>query len=152
MKLSPRLVALAVSMPGAAHAAATLDSVSVFADGGAVGGMQPDSVTAGNGSVWIEYGNGADSTGMGGSSTIVQYAAATGAIQSTYSIAGSVDGLKIDPTTGLGWALQNQDGNSTLSLINPATHTVSTPLSYASPPYVYGPNSGRGYDDVAFLG
>ena len=49
------------------------------------------------------------------------------------------------------WALQNNDGNATLSLINPATHAVSGPLMYQSPPYVYGPTSGRGYDDVAFL-
>jgi hypothetical protein len=49
------------------------------------------------------------------------------------------------------WALQNNDGNSTLSIINPATHTVSAPLMYASPPYVYGASSSRGYDDVAFL-
>jgi hypothetical protein len=144
LALLPLATVLGVSTAGAANAAATLDSVSVFANGSAVGGTQPGSVTAGNGSVWIEYGNGADSTGLSGSSTIVQYAAATGAIQNTYSIAGSVDGLKIDSTTGLVWALQNQDGNSTLSLINPVTHTVSAPLSYASPPYVYGANSGRG--------
>ena len=36
-------------------------SSSVFATGGAVGGTQPDSVTIGDGSVWVEYGNGADS-------------------------------------------------------------------------------------------
>jgi hypothetical protein len=65
--------------------------------------------------------------------------------------AGLVDGLKFNPVTGMAWALQNNDGNATLSLINPGTHTVSGPLMYASPPYVYGPNSGRGYDDVAFL-
>jgi hypothetical protein len=143
--------ALGLCVAGVAQATPTLVSVSVFANGATVGGTNPDSVTVGDGSVWIEYGNNADSTGLGGSSTIVQYSAATGAIQSTYSIAGEVDGLKINPATGLVWALQNQDGNSTLSLINPATHTVSAPLSYA-PPYVYGPNSGRGYDDVAFLG
>jgi hypothetical protein len=61
-------------------------------------------------------------------------------------------GLKVNPVTGMVWALQNQDGNSTLSLINPTTNTVSSPLSYASPPYVYGPSSARGYDDLAFLG
>jgi hypothetical protein len=44
------------------------------------------------------------------------------------------------------WALQNNDGNSTLSIINPTTNTVSSALTYQSP------NSGRGYDDVAFLG
>jgi hypothetical protein len=43
------------------------------------------------------------------------------------------------------WALQNNDGNSTLSLINPGTHSVTGPLMYAAP------SSTRGFDDVAFL-
>jgi hypothetical protein len=42
------------------------------------------------------------------------------------------------------WALQNQDGNSTLSLINPTTGTVSAPLSYAVT------SATSGYDDVVF--
>lgn len=143
-------VALAGLFAATAHATPTIGSISVFATGAAVGGTGPDSVTVGSGSVWVQYGNGASSTGASGSSTIVQYNQSTGAIQSQYSIAGNVDGLKINPTSGIVWALQNQDGNATLSLINPATKTVSGPFSYASPPYVYGPNSGRGYDDVAF--
>ena len=105
-------------------------SSSVFATGGPVGGTQPDSVTIGDGSVWIEYGNGADSTGASGSSTIVQYSPG-GAVQHTYSIPGLVDGLKFNPVTGKVWALQNNDGNATLSIIDPTTHAVSGPLSYA---------------------
>jgi hypothetical protein len=86
----------------------------------------------------------------------VQYSA-SGSIQHVYSIAGNVDGLKFNPTTGMVWALQNQDANSTLSLINPTTHVVTGPMKYAVPPYVYGPVTspsgvGRGYDDIAFLG
>jgi hypothetical protein len=125
-------------------------TAQIFATGAAVGGTKPDSVTIGGGSVWIEYGNGADSVkppGTDGSSTIVQYGF-NGAVLHTYSIAGSVDGLKYDPVTGKVWALQNQDDNSQLSIIDPTTHTVSAPLKYGSP-YVYG--GGRGYDDVAFL-
>jgi hypothetical protein len=127
-------------------------SSSVFATGGPVGGTGPDSITNGGGSVWVEYGNTADSTGAGGSSTIVQYST-SGAVQHTYPISGLVDGLKFNPTTGMVWALQNNDANATLSIINPTTHTVSAPLRYG-PPYAYttpGPLA-RGYDDVAFLG
>ena len=125
---------------------------SLFATGGPVGGTQPDSVTVGGGSVWVEYGNGADSTGAEGSSTIVQYSLG-GAVQHNYTISGLVDGLKFNPTTGVVWALQNNDANATLSFINPTTNTVSGPLSYG-PPYQYttpGPLA-RGYDDIAFLG
>lgn len=128
----------------------TVATPSVFATGGPVGGTQPDSITSGDGSVWVEYGNGAVSTGGSGDSTIVQYSP-SGATEHVYTIAGLVDGLKFNPVTGMVWALQNNDGNATLSLINPTTHSVTGPLRYASPPYVYGASSGRGYDDVAFL-
>ena len=132
-------------------AAATAQAApTVFATGGAVSATKPDSITSGDGSVWVEYGNGVDSTGATGPSTIVQYSPG-GVVQNTYSIPGLVDGLKFNPVTGMVWALQNNDGNSKLSIIDPAAHTVSAPLSYASPPYVYGASSGRGFDDVAFL-
>jgi hypothetical protein len=109
------------------------------------GSSQPDSVATGDGFTFIEYGNGADSTGAGGSSTIVQYDKA-GKIEYSYSITGSVDGLKFNPVTGELWALQNQDGNPTLTLIDPKTHTVSDPLSFANS------SATRGYDDVVFEG
>jgi DNA-binding beta-propeller fold protein YncE len=67
-----------------------------------------------------------------------------GKVRHTYSIPGSVDGLKVDPETGLVWALQNQDGNSTLTLIDPKEKTVSAPIPYAVPSSVHG------YDDVVF--
>jgi hypothetical protein len=120
----------------------------VFATGAAVGGKAPDSITTGAGSVWVEYANTGVSTG-GGDSEIVQYST-SGKVEHEYQIPGLVDGLKVDPVTGMVWALQNQDGSSTLSLIDPLTHHVSNALKYA-PPYVYGKNSSRGYDDVAFL-
>ena len=128
----------------------TVESTQIFATA-PDGAKSPDSITAGNNSIWVEYGNGAKSDGSGGSSTIVQYDL-LGAVQGTYTLPGLVDGLKVDPATGVAWALQNQDGNSTLTLIDPATKQVSAPLSYAAPPYAYGADSGRGYDDVAFIG
>jgi hypothetical protein len=156
MTLRIKLLASVFLVTVASAEAAPTATVTVFAKGTAVGATAPDSITTGDGSVWVEYGNGADSTGASGSSTIVRYSP-SGTVQHTYTIAGLVDGLKFDPTTGnptsgMVWALVNNDGNSTLSLINPATNTVSSPsLMYAAPPYVYGPTSGRGYDDVAFL-
>ncbi len=147
------IITLLVVTSAPALADPTVVSTSVFATGPAVGAgvSAPDSITDGAGWVWVEYGNNASSTGAGGSSTIVQYSM-SGAIKHVYKIAGEVDGLKVDPVTGMVFALQNQDGNSTLSLINPTTQVVSEPLKYAAPPYINGPNSARGYDDVAFLG
>jgi hypothetical protein len=110
------------------------------------GSSQPDSVAKGeDGHTFIAYGNGADSTGAGGSSTIVEYNK-DGKIAFEYSVTGSVDGLKVNPVTGELWALQNQDGNPTLTLINPETHAVSAPLSFADS------TGSHGFDDVAFKG
>jgi hypothetical protein len=119
--------------------------VTTFATGTAVNATGPDAITLNRNSLWVSYTNGADSTGLSGSSTIVQYKL-NGEVRHTYSITGSVDGLKVDPRTGLVWALQNQDGNSTLSLINPKAHTVSGPIAYAVT------SATQGYDDVVFRG
>ncbi len=115
------------------------------------GASAPDSLTSSHKSIWVEYGNTASSSavpGTSGDSTIVQYDK-LGAIENTYTIGGEADGLKVNPVTGDVWALQNQDGNSSLTLINPATNQVSDPLKYGSG-YIYGDNSTRGFDDVAF--
>jgi sugar lactone lactonase YvrE len=117
--------------------------MTTFATGTAVNATGPDSVALSKNSVWVSYTNGADSTGLSGSSTIVQYKL-NGEVRHTYTIAGSVDGLKVDPRTGRVWALQNQDGNSTLSVINPKTHTVAGPIPYAVK------SATEGYDDVVF--
>jgi hypothetical protein len=126
--------------------AQNLQPYSVFATGAAVNATGPDSIAAGPDSIWVAYTNGADSTGLSGSSTIVQYSR-KGVFRQKLSVPGSVDGLKVDPRTGLVWALQNQDGNSTLTLIDPQ-HGI-TPKS----PYAYAvSSSARGYDDVVFRG
>jgi hypothetical protein len=119
-----------------------IDHISTLAVAPA-GDTSPDSITLANGDIWVAYTNGADSAGLSGSSTVVEYDR-NGHIDHSYQINGYVDGLKFDPVTGEIWALQNQDGNSTLSIINPEDHTVSAPLSYADP------SSTRGYDDVVF--
>jgi hypothetical protein len=125
------------------HAAPTF-SVHTFATGTSLGTTEPDSTYYGDGSVWISYQNGADSTGSSGSSTVVRYSP-TGAVQNTWSIAGNVDGLRIDPS-GMVWALQNNDGNSTLTVINPVTNATAF--------YTYGSSytnvANRGFDDVVF--
>ncbi len=127
----------------------TVQSTSIFATA-PDGAKSPDSITSGNNSIWVEYGDSAKSDGSAGSSTVVQYDL-LGNTQNTYTLPGLSDGLKFDPATGNVWALQNQDGNSTITLIGPATKQVSAPLSYAAPPYTYGADSTRGYDDVAFV-
>ena len=125
---------------------ASAPSVTVFADGAAVNANSPDSIALTDHSIWVSYTNGADSTGLSGSSTVVEYSL-EGKVLRTLSIVGSVDGLKVDPQTGLVWALQNQDGNSTLTLVDPDGGIVpGSPFQYAVT------SSTQGYDDVAFAG
>jgi hypothetical protein len=129
---------------GSAVDAAGVRSVQVFAQGADVNASGPDSIAVADDSIWVSYTNGADSTGLRGSSTVVQYSL-HGGVRRRFEVAGSVDGLKVDPRTGLVWALQNQDGNSTLTLIDEDEGiTPGSPIPYAVK------SSTRGYDDVVF--
>ncbi len=121
---------------------------SVFATGAAISSTSPDSIVFGDNSLWVSYQNGADSAGLSGSSTIVRYNM-DGTIVNSWTIAGNVDGLRIDPN-GLVWALQNNDGNSALTTINPITSAL-TPYSYGSTYTANGNSLGRGFDDAQFL-
>jgi hypothetical protein len=130
-----------------AASAASFD-VQSFATGAAIGATSPDSVLYGDGSIWISYQNGAASTGGSGASTVVRYTT-SGTILNTWSIAGNVDGLRVDPS-GLVWALQNNDANSALTVINPVTN-ATTAYTYGTS-YTGGGNSTtRGFDDAQFL-
>ena len=123
---------------------------TVFASGVNVSGTQPDSITIGGGHVFVEYGNGANSSavlGTGGASTIAEYDYAGNAI-ATFSALGSVDGLRYNPKTNLLWVMQNQDGNPSLETINP-TNGLTTKYSY---PAAVSTSSARGFDDVTFVG
>jgi hypothetical protein len=139
------VIAAVFSITCMAATAAPTYLVQTFATGTSLGSTQPDSITYGDGSIWVSYQNGADSTGLSGSSTVVRYSP-TGTVQNTWSIAGNVDGLRIDPSSGLVWALQNNDGNSTLTTINPVSN--STTLYTYGNSYTNAPN--RGFDDVQF--
>jgi hypothetical protein len=109
-----------------------------------IGDTGPDSVTIVGDFLFVAYANGLAGDGSTpGTSEIVQYDLA-GHIVHTYDITGSVDGLKFDPFTGKLWALQNQDGNSALTIIDPETHQVSKPLAYEDT------SATCGYDDVVF--
>ncbi|HEX3684933.1 MAG TPA: hypothetical protein VHU83_20515 [Bryobacteraceae bacterium] len=132
----------------AGHAAADSFDVQVFATGAAVGATSPDSVLFSDGSIWIAYQNGADSTGASGSSTVVRYTP-SGALLQQWNIAGNVDGLRADPTGAI-WAMQNNDGNSALTVINPATNATA-PYSYGTSYTANGNSAGRGFDDAQFL-
>jgi hypothetical protein len=67
-----------------------------------------------------------------------------GSVAYTYNVKGHNDGLKVDPRTHLLWAMQNEDSNPNLVIINPVTHEQKQ--------YTFGPTPhGGGYDDIVFL-
>jgi len=140
------VTALGVMTLFTAHVQAGTITASVFATGTPISSTSPDSIVWGDGSLWVSYQNGADSTGASGSSTVVRYSP-TGAVVNTWTIAGNVDGLRIDPS-GQVWAMQNNDGNSALTVINPVTN-ATTPYAYGSS---YTNVANRGFDDAEFLG
>ena len=141
------VVACLLTLAQSAHADPAF-TASVFAKGTSVSATSPDSITDdGNGHIFIEYSNGASSTlppGTGGASTIAEYDL-SGKVLNTFSVLGSADGLRYNPSTNQIWALQNQDSNSALTTINATTGAIAH-YSYTSQ------TPGRGYDDVAFVG
>jgi hypothetical protein len=120
-------------------------TVSTFATGVAGTYFQPDSIAVLDGHVFIGYGNGAAPDGSDGkSSTIVEYKM-NGDVVTTFSVVGHNDGLRVNPQTKQLWAMQNEDGNPNLAIIDPTAGTQTV--------YRFGPTPhGGGYDDIAFRG
>ncbi len=103
----------------------------------------PDSVTFSSTNVFIGYGNNGAPDGSGGAmSDVVEYDF-TGKELKDIKIVGHNDGLRFNPRENNLWALQNEDGNANLSIIDLKTgdqkiYQLGT-----------GPHGG-GYDDIDF--
>jgi hypothetical protein len=140
IRLIPPTVALGIGGPTARppyHA-------SVFATNPA-GLSKPDSIAFNATNIFVGYGNGGDPAGCcGAMSDIVTYDL-FGTKVHDLTIAGHNDGLKINPITGDLWALQNEDANATLIVINVNTYATATSVLGTGP-------HGGGYDDLVFDG
>jgi hypothetical protein len=92
------------------------------------GATQPDdiAVSADGADLWVGYGNGADPTGAKGSGNLVEYDIASGTVMQNITIPGHLDGVKINPANGQVWATQNEDGNPTLTIVNPKNGKFET--------------------------
>lgn len=119
--------------------------LTVFANAPA-GLSAPDSVAVLGDDVFIGYGDNHAPDGSDGlNSQVVDYKM-NGSIVHVYTVHGHNDGLKIDPVTHKVWALQNEDANANLVIIDPKSrHTKE--YTFASP----APHGG-GYDDIVFRG
>lgn len=119
-------------------------SVTVFARGTAAY-SNPDSIVSDSRHVFVGYQNVTAKDGSDQkSSTVVEYTMG-GQVVRTFAALGHCDGLRIDPTTHLLWALSDEDGNPHLITIDPASGATQL-YRFAKTPH------GGGYDDMAFTG
>ncbi len=143
------MTAALVGAAGAQAQSATAMSpytLSVFGGTPPAGATQPDdlAVSADGKRLWVGYGNGVDTTGKGGPSSLVEYDIATGSVLKNISIPGHLDGLKINPATGDVWATENEDGNPTLAVIDHESDAFR--IFRFSPALISG-----GFDDLVFV-
>ena len=119
-------------------------SISIFAQG--VNGKYdaPDSIAVTKDRVFIGYGDDHDPAGADGKKSQIAEYTKDGRLLYIFNVKGHNDGLKPDPLTGKIWALQNEDANPNLSIMDPKTHQ-QTQYTFAS-----APPSGGGYDDIVF--
>jgi len=117
-------------------------SVATFAT--APSGLSaPDSITFSATNVFVGYGNGGAPDGSGGAmSNVVEYDF-KGNTVNNFTIVGHNDGLRYNPRTNTLWAVQNEDGNANLSIINLRTGQQEV-FQLGSGPH------GGGYDDIDF--
>ncbi|HVC80018.1 MAG TPA: hypothetical protein VNL35_05880 [Chloroflexota bacterium] len=151
--LVPALTLGLIGPPGGkqAHAATTTIlpvvalagyQVSVFATG-TTNYTNPDSILTDGRHVFVGYQNITAKDGTDNqSSTVVEYTL-SGQIVRTFSVLGHCDGLRMNPTTHLLWAVSNEDGNPRLVTIDPASG-AETPYAFAATAH------GGGFDDLAF--
>ena len=131
-----------VAATGPAPIPTTGFTLSTFA-GPLTGSSQPDSIAVVGATIWVGYGNTGAPDGTGGAkSQIVEYSA-SGSVMRVLTVAGHNDGLRYDPVSKKLWALQNEDANANLVLIDP--------VSAATELFTFGkPLHGGGYDDIVF--
>jgi hypothetical protein len=118
--------------------------LSVFANA-PQGLSAPDSIAVLRDHVFVGYGDGHLPDGSDNLNSQVVEFAKDGTVLHIYTVPGHSDGLKVDPRTHLLWALQNEDANANLVIINPETHDQKL--------YTFGAAlHGGGYDDIVFRG
>lgn len=142
------LMLLAALRPANAHAAGPSAvapySVSTFAVSES-GYSAPDSITFSPKNVFVGYGNGGAPDGSGGAmSTIVEYTM-DGTVVKTFTVTGHNDGLRYNLRTSNLWALQNEDANTNLAIIDLSTGRQKV-IQIGTGPH------GGGYDDIVFDG
>lgn len=118
--------------------------------GATLGLTQPDDVTWMGGDLFVGFQNGVGPQGepsaTGATASTVVELTGDGAVVRSWNLAGHVDGLAADPTNARLIATVNEDGNSSLFTIDPASPNAQQ--------YMYQPSPlphGGGTDAVAVV-
>jgi len=106
----------------------------------------PDSIAVVGTHVFVGYGDNHLPDGSDGLSSQVVEFDMNGKQLQVYTVPGHNDGLKLDPVTHRLWALQNEDANPNLVIIDPRTQHQTAPFPFSATPH------GGGYDDIVFRG
>ena len=113
----------------------------------------PDDIVALRGKLFVGFQNGVgpqgEPTSSGNSASTLVEMARDGDVAHQWDLTGKIDGLGADKAAGLIAATVNEDGNSSLYIINPSSHGPG-----AVTHYVYSPNPlphGGGTDAVTFM-
>jgi hypothetical protein len=133
---------LVPSLAGAQPKAIAPYAVSVFATS-PPNATQPDSIVSWGDNIIVGFQNHVAKDGSDGkSSTIVEFSA-SGEVKRSFSVPGHNDGLRIVGDGKL-WALQNEDANPNLVVID-LESGEQTPYQFAPTPH------GGGYDDIVVV-
>jgi len=129
-----------------ASSAAEVMTPVVFAVAPA-GASKPDDIIAQDGIVYVTYQNnaGKDGSPAGSKSTVLALDRA-GTLKQSWSVPGRVDGLTADPRNGRIFATANEDLNSSLFLITPASKTLQH-LTFSPDPAQKGSDGSNGGTD-----
>jgi hypothetical protein len=138
------IISSMIAAPVFGQTAAAPYKLTVFAK--APSGLSaPDSIAVLDDHVFVGYGDGHLPDGSDGLNSQVVEFLMDGSVVHTYTVPGHNDGLKVDPITHQLWALQNEDANANLVIIDAETHQQHL--------YTFGPAlHGGGYDDLVFRG
>jgi len=104
----------------------------------------PDDITVAGNSVFIGWGNNVMSDGSDGGQSVVAQYTLTGQLVNHFNVTGHIEGIAMG-SNGMLYTDQNEDGNSTLTVINTAT---GSQMRYGYPnPSVHG----GGFDGLQFV-
>ncbi len=105
----------------------------------------PDDIAISGGNVFIGWGNNVPGDGgNGGLSTLAEYNL-NGTLEKSFNIQGHLEGIAVDPATGLVYTDQNEDGNSSMTIVNTVTGSQAR-FGYPNPSA-----HGGGFDGLQLL-